>query len=134
LGQDLSSENDSIFLQQVEETKILLEKSIQWNAIGEMNDNFSLAVMKILFGLMSSFFQSKQFILLASGSLKMINLTLQHGGSVYSSLGFSCFAAFFCLCRQEMKTGSHIGKISLLLLEKFPSKESIAYVEPALCI
>ena len=59
--------------------------------------------------------------------VRMIEITLQHGISQYSSFGFAVIGSFLCSIG-DVQTGSELGKKSLYLVEKFPIKEVMVKV------
>jgi len=129
LGECFPSDySNSLVSNLTEETKVLVMKLSSWDSVDKMTNVFALASMHILGQLITGFYFVQPLTLLPFAAIRMIHLTLEHGISVYSADGFAWFAAFLSRCHQNVKYSNHVGKLTLLLLEKIPSKETIVNV------
>jgi len=93
-----------------------------------MTNASALASMQILSDFMTTCYFVKPTTLFPLVAIRMVHLTLEHGISVHSATGFSSFAAILSCNPQNIKYGNHVGNLALLLLQKFPSKETTVNV------
>ena len=129
LGETIESD-PSIISMQIEETKDLLIGSIKdILKTKEMKDTRLLSIMETLNAIVYSIYFSGNHHILAAISLKMVHLSMKHGISKYSSLGFCMFAVV--LCNEGDSLSYDFGKLSMQLLEKANAKELIPMVNIA---
>lgn len=122
--------NKSAIISDIEETADLIAKSIrQIPNMKEMEDIKQLSIMQILQCISFPAYYAENPKLLASISLKMVELTLKHGISKYSCIGFSVFA--IVLCRIGDNLSYKFGELSVDLSKKINSKELIPVVNLA---
>jgi len=129
LGEKLPIEQDVSFVFNLtEETKVTLMNVSNWISAEKMTNTSALASMQILSDLITSSYFSRSKSVLPLVAIKMVHLTLEHGVSLHSASGFSIFAAILCRNHKNVKYGNHVGNLALLLLQKFPLKESVVTV------
>ena len=92
-----------------------------------MEDQNSMAAMAILRRLTHASFRIQpQLAVLIT--LRMVQLTLQHGVTAASSLGFAMHGFYLCGVFGKRKEGYRFGRIALYVLERFQSKELLSQV------
>jgi histidine kinase len=92
-----------------------------------MSDREKLGAMRIsgIIFLYACFFRPEYFAILAT---KSVQLTLKYGLSAMSAPGFASYAVLLCSGIGSMAEGYKSGQLSLLILEKFKSKEWVPRV------
>jgi len=105
--------------------KILSEMSVEKIIEKKMvDDNVSSTLMILDDILYSCYFSNPQ--LLASISARIVQLSLAHGISDFSPVGFAIYGAV--LTSQGDDLGYHVGKIAMRLLKESQTKENIPWV------
>ena len=116
--------NQTITSSDILRTKNLVQQPIEsLLEMKKMEDRRLLSVMEVLNAISYVSFKSGNRQVFASLTIKMVQLTVNHGISKYSSVGFGNFAAL--LRRIKDKSSFDFGKLSLKLLEKLKGKELI---------
>lgn len=90
--------------------------------LSELKDPIKLAALRllnILFGYMYFKGDYEQGLYLA---MRSVQVTLQHGLSGMSAIGFAVYASFFCALG-KIEKGSLIARVALSVVEKFHAKE-----------
>ncbi|MDY7036947.1 MAG: PAS domain S-box protein, partial [Thermodesulfobacteriota bacterium] len=96
----------------------------------ELNDPHKLAVARIFTSCMTVVYTSapEYFPLIV---LKLVNLSLKHGNSIYSPFAYAAFGVILCGRLGEIETGYGFGEMALKLIDKFHTevlKAKIYYV------
>ena len=113
------------------EAKLLLSAKShdEISEMEKMQDESKVAIMSILSNALTStyFINPKIYCLV---SLRMVNLTLQHGISKFSCLGFIALGSALCTKFSNMmdKFPFELGKLAIMLLDKVYVKEYIPWV------
>jgi predicted ATPase/tRNA A-37 threonylcarbamoyl transferase component Bud32 len=88
----------------------------------EMADPDKKAAMRILITMSPAAYVAKPDILLRA-NLTMVNLSIAHGHSLWSSYAYAVYGLLLCGAIGQVEAGYHAGKLALRLLEQFDAKE-----------
>ncbi len=87
-----------------------------------MVDPYQLAAMHVLVTISPAAYVAKPDMLLRV-ILTMVNLSIEHGSSLWSAYAYAVYGLLLCGVIGNMEAGYHSGKLALQLLEQFDSRE-----------
>ncbi|MBD2616189.1 AAA family ATPase [Nostoc punctiforme FACHB-252] len=87
----------------------------------QMQQAEQLAAMQILFGIMASSYRQANE-LMPFLILKMVDLSLEHGNTPLSTIGYVMYGLILCGALGEIALGYQFGQLSLSLLERYDAQ------------
>ena len=87
-----------------------------------MVDSDMISAMQMLNLIFPSVFKTDSYLAFLVSS-RMVSLSLEHGLSAISSVGFSTFGTMYCSFTSDKDAGYRFGQLALTLLDRFQARE-----------